>query len=158
MRMKTHSEEFGTRGLSSVTECLQADHARLDRFLADARQGVACGAMPEAREHFDRFDRGLRRHIRLEEHIVFPVFEERTRNAGPVAVMNGEHQRIEVLLGAAAAALAAVDRERFDAAARELTGIIEVHNRKEERILYPKTDQALDAAERRALAARFERS
>ena len=158
--MKTCDEELssGARGFASITSYLMADHARLDRLLAGLRSSIASGAIFEAVALHEKLERGLRRHIRLEETIVFPLFEERTRIGGPVAVMKVEHRQIEALLERTRAALAEAGRARLTEAAGELATLIAQHNLKEERILYPKTDQALTPDERRELAARLERS
>ncbi|HEX8954354.1 MAG TPA: hemerythrin domain-containing protein, partial [Polyangia bacterium] len=75
---------------------------------------------------------------------------------GPTTVMRHEHRSIEQLLALAAASLQARDAEQFATEAAELSALIRGHNLKEERIIYPATDGALDDGERAELLAALE--
>jgi iron-sulfur cluster repair protein YtfE (RIC family) len=140
---------------SSVTALLGGDHARLDRLLGELDQMLADGEIERAGYHFTDIEDGFARHIRVEEEILFPVFDARTRLVGPTLVMRAEHRRIESLLGTLRQALdggqTSVARETLAA----LAAVLREHNRKEERILYPKTDAVLSPEERSALVARL---
>ena len=98
----------------------------------------------------------LRRHIYLEEAMVFPSL----RAAGmvaPVFVMLREHGEIwrtldELETGVASGA----DRTELLTFCAQLTGQLDSHNMKEEQILYPQTDGVLTGeatAELRAFLA-----
>ena len=130
-------------GPRAATEYLRGDHDRLDAILTHARQLVDAGSFERARELFGEFQCGLSRHIEIEEQIVFPTFEELTGiAAGPTRVMRMEHVEIRILMDTLAAALDSDDPKtlsRIDALVAELSD----HNLKEERLLYPMTDQAL---------------
>ena len=89
--------------------------------------------------------------------MVFPLFEARTRIAGPAQVMRREHRLLEAHLEQARYAIESGDLARFVAAAAPLSALIAEHNMKEERIVYPKTDQAL-GDERVRLAAELEQA
>ena len=67
--------------------------------------------------------------------------------------MRREHRAIEQLLTRAAAALEARDGGAFATEAAELAVVLAAHNMKEERILYPRSDAALDESERAAVVA-----
>jgi hemerythrin superfamily protein len=67
--------------------------------------------------------------------------------------MRHEHRAIEQLIARASASLAAADAALFATEAAELAAILEAHNLKEERILYPRTDATLDDNERAGLIA-----
>jgi iron-sulfur cluster repair protein YtfE (RIC family) len=151
-------EELGTHGGSSITAYLTADHRRLEVSLDEAEALVDCGGLGEAGASFARFADGLRRHIALEENVVFPIFEERARIVGPLQVMEREHRQIERLLTTAGQALEVRDAAAFAREARALRSLLDAHNRKEERILYPRTDASLSPLERATLATRLERS
>jgi iron-sulfur cluster repair protein YtfE (RIC family) len=128
--------------MPKLTECLEVDHRRLDRVLVETKSLAASGRFPNAAALFATFARGLSRHIDAEENILFPALDESAPHAaGPMHVMRLEHARLKELLEQIGAAL-----ERGDAAwqrdVRELEGILAEHNLKEERILYPLSDDA----------------
>ncbi len=84
-----------------VTEALAWDHDRLDTMEKEAFERLAGGDSAGAQAAWAAFSFGLRRHIRFEEEILFPTFEQRAGfppAAGPTAVMRAEHREIEALL------------------------------------------------------------
>ncbi len=94
-------------------------------------------------EDLGRAGAALRRHIYLEEAFLFPPL----RAAGllaPVLVMLREHGEIwrtlDAIDGLDAAAAPDAVRERC----RELLDQLAAHNAKEEPIIYPRGDEALD--------------
>ncbi len=142
-----------------VGEALGWDHDRLDALEASAFAFLAAGDRARARGAWSEFSDGLRRHIRFEEEILFPTFEERlgvSADAGPTAVMRAEHRRIEALIDAIAEAFGG--QGDAHGARAELHRILGDHNVKEEHVLYPATDRALDRAERDELVARIQAS
>lgn len=144
-RFRVEIRRRDASGLRHVTEYLQADHRRLDDIVLEVRNLVGAGAFAEAGANFAEFSCGLGRHIEVEEQILFPLFEQMTgmTGAGPTFVMRSEHVGIRQLMDDTAAALEAADDAR---AGSSLDGMMEVlgsHNMKEERILYPMTDQAI---------------
>lgn len=87
--------------------------------------------------------RALRRHIYLEEVMVFPALREAGLVA-PVFVMLREHGEIWRSLDEIEAAVAAAtDRASILAVCARLAEELERHNTKEERILYPRTDDVV---------------
>jgi regulator of cell morphogenesis and NO signaling len=145
--------------LRAVTEALSWDHDRLEVIEQRAFEAHAAGDAAGAVAAWKEFAHGLERHIRFEEQVLFPVFEERTGAppaAGPTAVMRIEHREIEGLLDEIAAALeGATDALPLRA---RLHRVLRDHNMKEERILYPATDQALDEGARDEVVRRIQRS
>lgn len=136
----------------SVTAYLSWDHDRLDAILESVRGRVGRGEWGEARRQYGEFDRGLDRHIRLEEDILFPIFEARTGLAhGPTAVMREEHRAILAALGFMREAIARGDSRAFHDGMASLLTVLPQHNAKEEQVLYPAADRALDEEERAAL-------
>jgi hemerythrin-like domain-containing protein len=132
---------------STVTALLQDDHERLDALVDDLRTSVAKAAFAEAREGFVAFASGLRRHIDVEEQVLFPAFEAATgmRSHGPTAVMRAEHADIRRLLDRTAAALEKADATALGEATDALTALLAEHDQKEEHVLYPMTDRVLGA-------------
>jgi regulator of cell morphogenesis and NO signaling len=106
---------------------------------------------------FDHFASRLRRHIRMEEEIFFPAFEERTgmRGAGPTAMMRSEHRQIEAMLDRLTRATADPDRAAAAKALAVETGqlfaFLQSHDRKEEGVPYPMADRVVSDADRRRL-------
>jgi iron-sulfur cluster repair protein YtfE (RIC family) len=142
----------------TVTQYLRQDHDRIDILIADLCAMVEDGELERADYSAGDLDAALRRHIRLEEDLLFPLFDERIGIRGPTIVMRDEHRQIEGWLGALERALADGSRAHASTALAELLQILGRHNRKEENILYPKTDSALRPDERRALVARMRAS
>ena len=136
--------------LREVGEALAWDHDRLDALEAKVFERLAAQDQASARGRWAEFTVGLRRHIRFEEEVLFPRFEERC-GPGPTGVMRLEHRQIEAILEAIGLALA---NEASALALRaELHQVLGAHNQKEEMVLYPMTDRILDALERDALVA-----
>lgn len=146
-----------TTGFSTITEYLSDDHQRLDRVIADLCAMVEDGEMERAEYSFRDLDAQLRRHIRVEEELLFPVFDLRAGMIGPTQVMRHEHRDIESLLEELAQALTAGLRPAASTALSTLVQLLGDHNLKEERILYPRSDAVLSPDERVALIEKMRR-
>jgi len=123
---------------------LEQEHHDIDAGLEAFVDGLARDELRV--EELARAGAALRRHIYLEEAFLFPPL----RAAGllaPVLVMLREHGEIWRTLDAidaldpAASPGAARDR------CRELLDLLAAHNAKEEPIIYPRGDEALDDAQ-----------
>ena len=127
-----HGEIFGIFDTLRPDEGFVIVNDHYPRPLLDEFQGARPGSC------------GLDRHIEVEEQILFPLFERMTgmTGAGPTFVMRSEHVDIRRLMGDTAAALEAADPARADASLDGLLDVLGSHNMKEERILYPMTDEA----------------
>jgi iron-sulfur cluster repair protein YtfE (RIC family) len=95
----------------------------------------------------------LRRHIYLEEELLFPPI----RRAGllmPILVMNKEHGEIWRLMDAVEDRLRspAMDADALRSLCRELMARLDQHNAKEEPIVYPHTAIDLTTAEAAGVA------
>lgn len=86
----------------------------------------------------------LRRHIYLEEAFLFPPL----RDAGlmmPIMVMEREHGELWQLMDIVQAAHDGGDKpEELVPTCQELLALLDRHNSKEEPIIYPQADAALD--------------
>jgi hemerythrin-like domain-containing protein len=135
-----------------VTEHLRADHRRLDAIVDNVERSVRDGSMGEASARFEEFAVGLTWHIDVEERFLFPAFEEATGVCrGPTVVMRAEHHEIRRLLGEITSALTVGAAARAHVALGALASVLGPHNLKEELVLYPTTDKALDEAVRLSL-------
>jgi regulator of cell morphogenesis and NO signaling len=145
--------------LSSFNAYLASDHQRLDAIFDEVSQLVQEGHLQRAAERFQELEVGLSRHIRFEEDVLFPIFEERTGiKNGPTAVMRREHVAIRKAVEVMAQALERDDAARFREGEEALVQVLAPHNHKEERVVYPMLDEAVSEAECRALLERLERA
>ena len=137
-----------SEGPRSVTGYLQADHRRLDAIIPAVERLVDAGSFTEARARFGEFACGLGWHIDVEEQVLFPFFEAKTgMTRGPTTVMRVEHKDIRERIDRVLAALEARQVAPMRDALGELIGLLTAHNLKEERMLYPMTDRAIDTIE-----------
>lgn len=134
----------------TVTDYLQTDHRRLDGIMERFSSAVREGRWADALSDFREFNLGLRRHIRIEEEVLFPAFEEKTGmvDSGPTFVMKMEHTEIKDLLERILNATEATDASTVSNASNGLINILTDHNMKEEHILYPESDSFLSDSER----------
>jgi len=130
----------------TISEIMTREHRRCDELYAEAESAVADGSWDAADAHFARFRKAMERHLDREEQVLFPAFEERTgETGGPTAVMRGEHDEMRTLMEQMGQALSAQDADAFLGASETLLILVQQHNVKEEEMLYPMTDQVLEA-------------
>lgn len=130
--------------MTSVGGFLGEDHRRCDEEFAGAETAARAGDMSECARLFECFRTRLLRHIHFEEEALFPSFENATGNtAGPTRIMRHEHNVMRALIERLGHALSQGDAADYLALATQLTQLLQQHNMKEERILYPMCDQVL---------------
>ncbi|HET7784454.1 MAG TPA: hemerythrin domain-containing protein [Myxococcales bacterium] len=102
-------------------------------------------------------------HHHKEEEILFPALEEAgvPGEGGPVGVMLHEHDQGRKLISALRAAAAgaagdAASRARFADTARAYSALLSGHIEKENHVLFPMADQALQGQERRRVDEEFD--
>lgn len=134
----------------SVTDFFQTDHRRLDAIVERFKDAVAQTRWEDASRDFREFSLGLKRHIKAEEEILFPLFEQKTGmiDAGPTFVMKMEHKEIKEFLDNILSAADSRDASRASQSLDALINILTDHNMKEEHILYPESDGFITDAER----------
>jgi hemerythrin-like domain-containing protein len=144
-----------TTGFDSVTEYECFDHRRLDALLRKASADALAGA-GSARASCEAFEQALTRHIRIEEQVLFPLFETRIGiMGGPTETLRQEHREIQHAAALMRAAIARNDVDAFRDACAFLQGALAPHHSKEEHVLYPTTDRALSDAERAMVLERL---
>jgi hemerythrin-like domain-containing protein len=91
------------------------------------------------------FDAAVRRHLALEEEILFPALEDASgmHGVGPTQVMRMEHAQMRGLLDAMARAAAGGDVDGVTDHGDTLMMLIGQHNLKEEGMLYPMAEDLL---------------
>jgi iron-sulfur cluster repair protein YtfE (RIC family) len=146
------------RRFESVTSYLACDHHQLDQALRSVSSAVASGRFAEAVAHYERFESDLLRHLRVEEELIFPVFEARSGLMnGPTDAMRNEHRQVRMAVALMRRGLLQSDAVAYGDGLRFFESVVPDHNAKEEHILYPALDSLLRPAERAALVARLQR-
>ena len=116
----------------SLAAALERQHQEVDAGIANFT------AWPADPQPLERAIRALRRHIYLEEEILFPLLHQAEPGlAAPVAVMLHEHAEIWALLDTLEGDQ---DEESGPALCRQLIVRLQHHNLKEEQVLYPRAD------------------
>ncbi|MGE0081582.1 MAG: hemerythrin domain-containing protein [Thiohalomonadaceae bacterium] len=135
--------------MGRITDFLHQDHARCDELYLQAERLAANADVAAANNAFGAFAEAMNHHFAMEEQVLFPTFEDATGStAGPTAVMRHEHEQMRGLFADMAAALSRGQADEFLAVADTLLVLMQQHNAKEERILYPMSDRMLaDAGE-----------
>lgn len=153
-----HKRDLRPGALRGVTEALGWDHDRLDALEVAAMEAWGAGETRAAARLHLRFVFGLRRHIRFEESVLFPEFERVSgmpADRGPTEVMRVEHRAIEAFLEDMWEGVANGVRPAEPTRA-DLRALLHQHNVKEESVLYPILDRALDPRESDAVVFRFQ--
>ena len=123
-----------------------ADHRSLDTQWAAVESAVDRGDLVTAASAWTRFDTNLRKHLSMEEEVLFPALEAAGMpRMGPLYVMHMEHDQMRALLDAMAASAAATDWEGLADHGDTLLMVIQQHNVKEEAIVYPMAARSLTA-------------
>ncbi len=131
--------------LSALSDFLTRDHDQCDKHFSDAENAVAEGDLVQGRQIFHTFKQATLVHFQREEALLFPAFEQRTgMQDGPTGVMRSEHDQIRDALMAMEGALENGAAGTFLNQAEALLLMMRQHNMKEEQILYPMADQALE--------------
>lgn len=130
---------------STIKGILAADHRRCDDLYSELESAAGTGSLTEVRKLWPDFARAMERHLRIEEEILFPAFEEVTgaHGHGPTHVMRSEHERMRKRMAVMAARIDAGDAQGFIDEGDTLLMLIQQHNVKEENMLYPMADQVL---------------
>lgn len=130
----------------SISETLTAQHRACDNELAQIERLVHQGDWKGARIAAQDFIHHTLDHFGIEENVLFPRLEHAVpMAAAPTRVMRGEHAQIRELCTDLTVALDAADHGALADAVDTLLLLIQQHNAKEEAILYPLADRALDA-------------
>jgi len=130
--------------METISEFMAADHRRCDDLFVAAERAASQPDWDTVRDEFNQFLRAMARHMAMEEQALFPSFEQANSSPmGPVAVMRHEHQQMRELFDEMDAAVAAKSTDDFLGSAETLLILMQQHNRKEESILYPMSDQML---------------
>jgi hemerythrin-like domain-containing protein len=129
-----------------LADFLTCDHRHCDECFLAAERAVAQRDWDAASAALESFVAATERHLRREEDVLFPAFEQQTgMTTGPTAVMRMEHGQMRGLMASLTQAVAARDRREFLGVAETLLMLMQQHNTKEESILYPMADRVFEA-------------
>jgi hemerythrin-like domain-containing protein len=132
---------------------LEQDHRRCDRLFEQAQRQAEAGTWADAAASFAAFRQVLERHFAMEEAVLFAAIDSaRDGPIGPTQQMRLEHLDMRDLTQQMAAAAARGDAQTFAGAGETLRIMLEQHNLKEERVLYPMAEQILGGNAARVLA------
>ncbi|MGO9004676.1 MAG: hemerythrin domain-containing protein [Beijerinckiaceae bacterium] len=127
-----------------ISDYMNRHHKYCDDAFARAEDMAAAGNWAGLERDCSTFLREMERHIRLEEELLFPAFEEKTgMTGGPTAIMRMEHEQMRGMFVQMRSAMEAKDREQYLGAAETLLILLQQHNMKEESMMYPMLDQSL---------------
>jgi iron-sulfur cluster repair protein YtfE (RIC family) len=148
------------RGLPSLAELLEEDHARLDAIADEMVRHLHVDPV-RAIVLAHHFSAGMRRHVTSEEAILFPPYRAHFGTSGDAtsATMEREHRAmlhyLDRLREAAERMLLVHEREHAAASVqrvlRGLAAVVAEHSDKEERIMFPLLDRTLGEGQRAEL-------
>lgn len=121
------------------------DHQDCDSRWAELEEQLDGADEVTAQALWQAFDSSMRRHLAMEEDILFPAFDARSGmgGGGPTAMMRIEHQQMRGLLDQIGASIAIGDSEEALDVGDTLLMLIQQHNMKEEGMLYPMAQNML---------------
>lgn len=124
----------------SINGIFSQDHRELDAIFAQF-QKLDSDDLVQRTRLFSEFQERLVCHIEAEESVLFPYFESATgmTEMGPTKVMCIEHKMIIELLEQISFAVSR--KASTTLLEQELIQILNEHNQKEERVLYPHIDR-----------------
>ncbi len=140
--------------MQTIIEFMSTDHDACDKAFAIAEQAAVTGNWNEAETAFDNFRAGLARHFRMEEDQLFPMLVAAGGPGGPVQMMRMEHAQMNTLIEQMADTLTHQDAQGYGGLSETLLIVMQQHNLKEERMLYPIADHIL-ASQREGLISRM---
>jgi iron-sulfur cluster repair protein YtfE (RIC family) len=132
---------------ANLAEFFTQDHRQCDDRWVEVEGAADKGDTERVKQLWSAFEAAMRGHLRMEEEVLFPAFEQATgmTNGGPTFVMRSEHEQMRGLLDQMGAAADAGDSQELVDLGDTLLMLIQQHNQKEEHMLYPMAQQALAA-------------
>lgn len=130
--------------MGNISTYLEQDHARCHAMYLDAVASVAARDWVHAGMQFGRFAHALRRHLAMEEDIVFSAFEAAIgTDNGPTRELRTEHQYLRGMLERLMLAIERAHAAEFFDRADTFRIVLQQHSSKEEGIIYPMADRVL---------------
>ncbi|MDH4261947.1 MAG: hemerythrin domain-containing protein [Spirochaetia bacterium] len=136
--------------METIQNYMTTEHKSCDSTYAHFEESILDDDLNGTKEYGKKFSDEMGIHLKREEEVLFPAFEEVSGGQmGPTQVMRMEHTQIrEMLKKIEELANSGITKE----SKKKLIGLLETlmilmqqHNMKEEQILYPMADRALQA-------------
>ena len=130
---------------AGLVSFFEQDHRDCDARWADVEELLDTVDIEAAKDAWQKYDSNMRRHLAMEEEVLFPAFDARSGMAGggPVAEMKIDHQQMIGLLDQVGEAIDAGDAQRAMGIGDTLLILTQQHNVKEEEVLYPMAENLL---------------
>ena len=139
-------------------------HKILKELFLQHQEALLDADLMRAVERLEEFERRLLRHIRDEEELLLPLYERAGAvPGGPPVLFTGEHKRMQELLAGFRQALSSL-AQNSDGRKRGILwlldrqatfkNLMEHHDLREAKILYPALDRVTSETERRDVLAR----
>ena len=129
--------------MSNIKDFMTQDHKECDEIFAQMEDVVA-NKSDEALSKFEEFQDALTNHFKMEEMVLFPMFEQKMgMSQGPTQVMVMEHEQMRKLLSEMEDAIEANDNDKFFSLSETLMILMQQHNMKEEQMLYTMIQEQL---------------
>ncbi|MBK1673404.1 hypothetical protein CKO35_08790 [Ectothiorhodospira shaposhnikovii] len=130
--------------METIQDFFTTDHRECDYRLADLEFAIADGDWEAADAGFREFHHDMERHLQREETLLFPAIESVSGGTmGPTEVMRREHDQMRALMEEIRIAKDQRDENTTLGVIETLMTMIQLHNVKEEQILYPMADRFL---------------
>lgn len=130
--------------METICDCLAYVHRHCDDLFSQVEISVTRKEWAQAEEKFQQFDHALKRHLEMEETILFPVFKRTMHNSAvPIGMLQLDHQHIRMMAGRLYESLCRCDPVDFMIHTETFTILMQEHSIKEEDMLYPLLDRIL---------------
>ena len=144
--------------METIQNYMTTEHRSCDNTYAHLEEAIMDDDEAGAKEYCNKFSAEMNTHLKREEEILFPAFEEISGSQmGPTQIMRMEHTQIRDLLGKIEqltnSGLTKESKKKLTGLLETLMILMQQHNMKEEQILYPMTDRALESTSEQILAA-----
>jgi len=141
----------------ALAETLRRTHRRVDAALAEVSRCVAAHRHSEAQARLLSCAAEWEQQVRLEEELLYPLFELRLGTSGVgTAMLREEHKDLREAFAQVGLALERGDGRAAAEALDSLQGVLASHYSREERVVYPTLDAMLDDHERGRLLFRVD--
>jgi iron-sulfur cluster repair protein YtfE (RIC family) len=130
---------------AGLVDYFTGSHRDCDGCWADVEAAADAGDDEAVRAGWQKFERAFRRHLAMEEALLFPALEAATgmADAGPTQVMRMEHEHMRAVLDQMAAAMEHGNCQELLDQGDTLHILVQQHNVKEEGVLYPMAERVL---------------
>jgi hemerythrin-like domain-containing protein len=143
----------------TITGFMDAEHGRLRELWEQTTSALKAEEFGRLHGLARDLIAALKRHISVEEQILFPALESKTTNNEATNAMRLEHRQLESMLEQLKPLLTVAELwtgiKAVEGQEIEPGALLRSHENKEHDVLYPLADQQLGAEDARALVTRM---